>query len=255
MSRLNQAPPLKNVSPGVIGPVAQHRNEPFLRRQRSRKTRAAVQLLSTFAQLELVLKKASSDKNLYQEADALIDGMDRLWLQMDMKPDKQKLFMQEMRFSTLYPRAMHYFATRTAHPMPPSSKHDLDSHYHHLAQLDQLYTTAVRLHHSLKLNDHTYIPYQLALVYQCVIHLGQDFAEYRGRISQQFEDIRSSVMNAQARHNVPKLAEHHIKWLRELSLDLIHRTNNTNERQTSLVEAMRHVHNIFDDESMKTTAT
>lgn len=28
-------------------------------------------------------------KNLYQEADALIDGMDRLWLQMDMKPDKQ----------------------------------------------------------------------------------------------------------------------------------------------------------------------
>lgn len=84
MSRLNQAPPLKNVSPGVIGPgtqyrvadtqcelnrwhasrykVAQHRNEPFLRRQRSRKTRAAVQLLSTFAQLELVLKKTSSDK-------------------------------------------------------------------------------------------------------------------------------------------------------------------------------------------------
>lgn len=38
-------------------------------------------------------------------------------------------------------------------------------HYHHLAQLDQLYTTAARLHHSLKLNDHTYIPYQLALVY------------------------------------------------------------------------------------------
>lgn len=35
--------------------------------------------------------------------------------------------MQEMRFTTLYPRAMHYFATRTIHPMPPLSKHNLES--------------------------------------------------------------------------------------------------------------------------------
>lgn len=71
-----------------------------------------------------------------------------------------------------------------------------------------------------------------------------------------YQNLRSTTSNG-------KLDEHPVRLfklilfhrLRELSLDLIHRTNNTNERQTSLVEAMRHVHNIFDDESMKTTAT
>lgn len=158
--------------------------------------------------------------------------------------------MQEMRFSTLYPRAMHYFATRTAHPMPPSSKHDLDSTYqscvdwtgkvkriyrplpspspvgstvyHSSSFAPQLeaewpYLYPISTRPSICRSKVVFLSMMKpclvhVLEQQCVIHLGQDFAEYRGRISQQFEDIRSSVMNAQARHNVPKLAEHHIKW-------------------------------------------
>jgi hypothetical protein len=69
-------------------------------------------------------------------------------------------FLDMIKMKELYPNAYTFIFKETSSPLS-------DHYYYQLANLDQLYVTACRLYHDLKLPNHTYITYQLALLYVC----------------------------------------------------------------------------------------
>jgi hypothetical protein len=82
-------------------------------------------------------------------------------------------------------------------------------HSMQFAYLHQLYTIASRLYHDLALTNHKYIAYQLALLYvrrcpvfntniniisqQCINRQGVEFVEYKSRIEQRFDEIKTAT--------------------------------------------------------------
>ena len=119
-----------------------------------------------------------------------------------------------------------------------------------MALYDQLYATAARLYRNLNLNDHHYIPYQLAITFvseevssppfiycenknlsdiiykQCVNQLGMYYSEYRERIQRKFDEIKSTLATNDSNksndsHMEEKLNEEQVIWLKQLTTDLM----------------------------------
>ncbi|KAI9314623.1 hypothetical protein BX666DRAFT_1968767 [Dichotomocladium elegans] len=212
MSRLTKTPPLINLHPTPLGPVQVHFNEPFLQQQGSRKTRAVLQLLALLSCLELVLAKKSSLeevrmiddlskamlKKLTKEENALKAQLETVWIQLDSKDLLyRRTMMHDMKLRELFPRA----ANETGGTFVQSSDAtDISAHYRRVAQYDQLYASAARLYHSLSLDDHKYIPYRLAIVYQCLAPLDKPFADHRARIQECFELINSHIIDQEQKN-------------------------------------------------------
>ncbi|KAI7857656.1 hypothetical protein BDC45DRAFT_18954 [Circinella umbellata] len=243
MSRLTQTPPLISLNPGTIGPLQVHLHEPFRHRQGSKKTRAALNLLDLLGRLELILRKQKNmkqfepiteqtqalEKGLEQEIESLQTMIESTWQLLETEPQQDNNhYIEEMNLGGLYPLAIQHLKSTTPTKRGQLSMvgADIHSHYHQMALYDQLYATAARLHRNLNLNDHHYIPYQLAITFQCVNQLGMYYSEYRERIQRKFDEIKSTLATNDSNksndsHMEEKLNEEQVIWLKQLTTDLM----------------------------------
>ncbi|KAI9258934.1 hypothetical protein BDA99DRAFT_104754 [Phascolomyces articulosus] len=272
MSRLTQTPPLISLNPGPIGPLQVHVHEPFRHRQGSKKTRAALNLLDLLGRLELVFAKQKNmrtfqptteqvkelEKTLEHEIELLKSMIESTWQQLDTDPyQENNNYIQEMNLAALYPLSIQHLkcATPTERGQLSMAGANIHSHYHQMALYDQLYATAARLYRSLNLNDHHYIPYQLAIAFQCVNQLGMYYTEYRERIQRKFDEIKQALSTHSNKSNktddtnhtiTATLNDEQVVWLKQLATDLMEQVlygkDNTDpmksNRYTLLTEAM-----------------
>ncbi|ORZ00549.1 hypothetical protein BCR43DRAFT_485401 [Syncephalastrum racemosum] len=220
MSKLTQSSPLVHLGQRSAEPVVRkHVDEPFLRRQGSRRTRAVVSLLELLARLDLLARKLQqgSFPQLQEEAKTLATSIQSKWSALaGADPTAKQELIEALRLNSLYGHAMRYLSTS-----PEDQQSDgFSRHCKQMGQYDQLYATACRLYRHLKLPNHSYIPYQLALVYQCVTQLGSPFKSYRDRIEQQFDDIRQY----QTQHPDGRLHPDQVEWLLMLTRELAMQT-------------------------------
>ncbi|KAI8146959.1 hypothetical protein BJV82DRAFT_665064 [Fennellomyces sp. T-0311] len=230
MSKLTQTPPLISLNQGLIGPLQVHVHEPFLHRQGSKKTRAAVHLLDLLGRLELVLTKLRHvltwqtdqgqklKKELEREIESLKTMIESTWQQLET--EQQDVYMQEMRLNALYPFSMQHLKSTPTQQKAQSSMvgANIYTHYFQMALYDQLYVTAARLYHSLSLPDHHYIPYQLVLAFQCINQLDMNYTVYRDWIKKNFDEIRSTISKE---GGDGRLTDEQVAWLRKLMEDLM----------------------------------
>ncbi|KAI9498687.1 hypothetical protein BDB00DRAFT_397649 [Zychaea mexicana] len=237
MSKLTQTPPLISLNPGPIGPLQVRVHEPFRQRQGLKKTRAVLNVLDLFGRLELILKKQQHMQR-FQPPTEQAQSLEKL----DAEPQEND-YIQEMKLAALYPLATQHLkcTTPTERAQRSIVGADIYSHYHQMALYDQLYAIAARLYRSLNLPDHHYIPYQLAVAFQCITQLGMYYTEFRERIQRRFEEIKSTLSK-----ETPTLNEEQVLWLKKLTKDLmvqvLYGKNNTDptksNRHTLLTEAM-----------------
>ncbi|KAG2233085.1 hypothetical protein INT48_009211 [Thamnidium elegans] len=197
MSRLANTLPLKTVSRNNLKQVLLH-------------------LFKQLGQLELLLAKIerlelwkselkSTDiilKNLHENVSTIRLGITS---QLSNMPLLEIIRVEK----TLYNRSIQFILNQT-------QLVSTDQQYQ-LSYLDQLYVTACRLYHDLDLPNHKYIAYQLALLYQCINRQGVPFIEYKARIEQRFDEIKSATKE----QNTVRLDSGQVSWIQSLSLDII----------------------------------
>ncbi|KAI8369408.1 uncharacterized protein BYT42DRAFT_617439 [Radiomyces spectabilis] len=228
MSRLTQTPPLISIRPSRILQVERHVDDPILPQRENKQIRLALSFLDTFARLEFILSKVDRlekwqlqgnlkdatglMEHLQTLAEELVITIQSLWNQC---ADKEQL-VETLDLKRLYPRGCHYLLLSNKH-QDLTSTTDVQAHYFHMALLNQIYATAFQVLQGLNLKNHKYIPYQLALLYQCVNQQEVKYQAYALRIEEQFSEIKSHTK----RHDVPLLTEFHITWLQKLAQDII----------------------------------
>ncbi|KAG0178821.1 hypothetical protein DFQ29_002938 [Apophysomyces sp. BC1021] len=234
MSKLTRTPPLINVKQHNIGEVRKHNTEPFIPRHGARKMRLVLHLLSHLGRLELILAKRDRltawpdikggddyNKRLEDDVNLSVASIQTIWIQLDMKDaSSREAYVQRMNLNTLYPRATQFlflqkvvFSTATYTDIQGI----VPAHYHHTASLDQLYVTSARLYHDLKVDNHKYVAYQLALLYQCINYQGTTlFTKFKTRIEQRFDEVKRT-----AKQNDGVLNKDQVEWLWSLTLDVM----------------------------------
>ncbi|KAG2223018.1 hypothetical protein INT45_012317 [Circinella minor] len=164
------------------------------------------------------------EKGLEQEIESLKTMIESTWqlLETESQQDNNH-YIEEMNLGGLYPLAIQYLkcTTPTERSQLSMVGADIHSHYHQMALYDQLYATAARLYRNLNLNDHHYIPYQLAITF-----LGMYYSEYRERIQRKFDEIKSTLATNNSNKSndsnmEEKLNEEQVIWLKQLTTDLM----------------------------------
>ncbi|KAI9024332.1 hypothetical protein CLU79DRAFT_746643 [Phycomyces nitens] len=215
MSRITHASPLRAIQHTVTS-VRQYGHEPLVFRQKDEPL--YLEILSYFSQIELLLEKRALFENpINREAqdgldlkiDRLESRINSLWEQMDLlDKSTQKDYLQQVGMRYMYPKASNHLL---------SDKKDSQSdivHYKELSLLYQLYQIANDIQNGLCLPDHTYIAYQLALLYQCVNQQDSLFDHYKVRIELEFEGIRVATKQPGLIQNAQS------DWLYSLTKDL-----------------------------------
>ncbi|GAA5804265.1 hypothetical protein EDC94DRAFT_411745 [Helicostylum pulchrum] len=213
MSRLANTPPLKIVSRNNLKQVLLYVNEPLLPRKENKKTRQELQLLKQLAQLELLLAKI--ERLELWKSDSLLknlhENVSTIRLGITSQSSNMPLLEIIRAEKTLYNRSIQFILSHT------QLVSTTDQQQYQLSYLDQLYVTACRLYHDLDLPNHKYIAYQLALLYQCINRQGVPFIEYKARIEQRFDEIKSATKEL----NTVRLDSGQVSWIQSLSLDII----------------------------------
>ncbi|GAA5815175.1 hypothetical protein MFLAVUS_008681 [Mucor flavus] len=220
--------------------VLLHVNDPLLPRKENKKTRQELQLLKQLAQLELLLAKIerlelwkseptdSLLKNLYENVSTIRLGITS---QLSNMPLLEILRAEK----TLYNRSIQFIL---GHTQLVSTEQR-----YQLSYLDQLYATACRLYHDLDLPNHKYIAYQIALLYQCINRQGVPFIEYKARIEQRFDEIKSATKEL----NTVRLDSGQVSWIQSLSLDIIMQVTDS----TSITKCSRLFNVMYQMKNLK----
>ncbi|OBZ91911.1 hypothetical protein A0J61_00028 [Choanephora cucurbitarum] len=198
MSNFTRQTSLKIIQPPISVQVQIYLGQPLFSKKNedSQKT-----LLRRLSELELVLTKieywqAHVDLTLY---DPMLKKLHETVSQLETEMGQSTIDMQLKR---LYPKAISYLL---------DLKEVTSENSGQPIYLNQLYATACRLYHLLDLDEHDYVAYQLALIYQCIHQQGVLFIHYKRRIEEHFDEIKKKSA----------LTTDQVNWLRLLLTDII----------------------------------
>ncbi|CAO0793196.1 unnamed protein product [Mucor circinelloides] len=243
MSKLSKTPPLKIVHVDYISQVPTYSNDPLLFRKKgaSKKIRQELALLKQLAHMELVLEKIHRLdiwKSKLQVSNETLRDLHQtvLQIQVDIQNNRGILnSLAKTHVKQIYPRASQLLLD-DADDIHTSSN---NNHASSIQHLDQLFVTASRLYHDLNnLKNHKYIAYQLALLYQCVNRQGVSFVNYKVRIEQRFDEIKSATKKEPV-----YLDPDQKSWLRLLALDIITQATG----KSSIVKCGGHLFSVVQE--------
>ncbi|KAJ1963251.1 hypothetical protein IWQ62_003278 [Dispira parvispora] len=83
-------------------------------------------------------------------------------------------YFQETGFAELFPYAMSRL-----------------SHFQHFTTLNQLVNICIQLRHDVNLENHRFIPHQLAVLYQCLGTAGVEYKKYKARVEMEFDKVKA----------------------------------------------------------------
>ncbi|KAL0086174.1 hypothetical protein F4703DRAFT_1854312 [Phycomyces blakesleeanus] len=243
MSRITHTSPLRAIQHTVTS-VRQYGHEPLVFRQKDEPLYLSI--LSYLGQIELLLEKRELlGDAIYREAkdgldlkiDRLESRINSIWEQLELldKPT-QKDYLQQVGMSHMYPKASNHLFAEDEEAQSGSS------HYEQLGLLYQMYQMAKNIQDNLCLPDHTYIAYQLALLYQCVNQQDSLFDPYKVRIELEFEGIRVATKLPGLIQNIQS------DWLYSLTRDLMEFITKVFGQQiatSNLVQTMSNMETFF----------
>lgn len=223
MTKLSQTPPLRVIYKSEINQILTRVNEPLLPKREDRKVRQELKLLQLLGQLELLLEKMHrlelwKLKGGLSSMDSTLENLNKRasGIRIEIKNQESEVLLRKLKNEEpLYPKARRFVLADEPHLL--LSETPTTGEQYHLDHLQQLYATACRLYHDLRLSNHKYIVYQLALLYQCINRQGVPFITYKGRIEQRFSEMVASSKKADA----VTLDKEQITWLQSLTLDVI----------------------------------
>ncbi|KAI7902606.1 uncharacterized protein BX663DRAFT_509825 [Cokeromyces recurvatus] len=220
MKKLSQTAPLKVIQ--IKDKVRQqqevqlHIHDPiFIHQKRNKK----LQLLNQLSQLELLLEKKNrleiwKSKREIKNMDSTLQRLYQIVSRTQVSTLRQDILLQDKEFriklKQLYPRVFVLLSD------DDFGQQQQLQQYQSLSHLNELYVIATRFYYHLNSSNHQYIPYQLALLYQCINRQGVHFINYKLKIEQRFDKVKQVTKTKD-----DQLESNQISWLKSLALDII----------------------------------
>jgi hypothetical protein len=221
MSKLAQSAPLASLNAFSMSDheVQKHINERIIPRPGARRRRMGLQALVILSRLELMIAKESAMEAGSKNKAALSADISKATMSLesllaeDGRSESQlRTFIQESSLTPMFPKTAKMLGDTAL-----TSNKDIQAHFTQMSVFNQLISLSLQLQHDLKLRNHKYLAYQIALLYQCVNQVGSGFGKYKSHVEQHFDEVKAIANGAES----PILPADLQDWLCTLTSDIV----------------------------------